>query len=75
MAQAPEPLKAYKVNDILVFASRGSDAKVLAAPQIRPMEEWREDVAAWVALRAERAPELDELKDNSRTDAYIHNPS
>lgn len=75
MAQAPEPLKAYKVNDMLVFASRGSDAKVLAAPEIRPVEEWREDVAAWVALRAERTPELDDLKDHSRTEAYIHSTS
>lgn len=75
MAQAPEPLKAYKVNDMLVFASRGSDAKVLAAPQIRSMVEWREDVSAWVALRAERTPELDELKDQNQTEAYIHSAS
>jgi len=65
-------LKAYKVNDILVFANRGTEAKSLASPLIRPVEEWREDVAAWVALRAERAPELDHLKDENRTEAYIH---
>ena len=45
-------LRAYKVEHILVFASRGTEAKLLAAPKLRPMEEWREDVAAWVALRA-----------------------
>ena len=71
MAQAPESLKAYKVNDMLVFATRGTEAKVLAAPEIKPMKEWQEDVAGWVALRAERTPELDELIDHSRGEAYI----
>ena len=49
-------LRAYTVNGIVVFAGRGTEAKSLAAPRIRPVEEWREDVGAWVALRAERAP-------------------
>jgi len=70
--QAPQPLKAYRVREHLVFATRGTEAKVLAAPQIRPMEEWREDVAGWVALRAEREPEMDALKDPEKTEAYIH---
>ena len=65
-------LRAYKVQDILVFASRGTEAKLLAAPEIRPMSEWREDVAGWVALRAERTPEADALYDNSKTEPYIH---
>ncbi|WP_320819428.1 hypothetical protein [Thalassolituus sp.] len=65
-------LRAYKVEHILVFASRGTEAKLLAAPKLRPMEEWREDVAAWVALRAGRAPELDELVDDSKEEPYIH---
>ena len=38
-------LQAYKVEQVLVFATRGTEAKMLAAPLIRPMEEWREDVA------------------------------
>ena len=65
-------LRAYKVEHILVFASRGTEAKLLAAPKLRPMEEWREDVAAWVAPRAGRAPELDELVDGSKEEPYIH---
>ncbi|WP_300425780.1 hypothetical protein [uncultured Thalassolituus sp.] len=65
-------LRAYKVQEILVFAGRGTEAKLLAAPQLRPNEEWKADVAAWVALRAERTPELDELADPSRTEPYIH---
>lgn len=65
-------LRAYKVEHILVFASRGTEAKLLAAPKLRPMEEWREDVAAWVALRAGRTPELDELVDKDKNDPYIH---
>lgn len=65
-------LRAYKVEQIVVFASRGTEAKILAAPQIRPPAEWREDVAAWVALRAERAPELDALWDQQKTEPYIH---
>lgn len=68
-------LRAYKVNEILVFAGRGTEAKMLAAPMIRPTEEWREDVAAWVALRAERTPELDDLVDPERTEPYIHQPN
>lgn len=72
MPQAPQPLKAYKVNEHLVFATRGTEAKILAAPLIRPVEEWREDVAAWVALRAEREPTMDDLKDPSKTEAYIY---
>ncbi len=64
-------LRAYKVNDILVYASRGTEAKTMAAPMIRPVEEWRKDVSAWVALRAERAPELDAQWDESRTEPYI----
>src|SRR5690606_35293541 len=68
-------LQAYKVEHLLVFAFRGTEAKVLAAPQLRPMEEWREDVAAWVALRADRSPELDHLVDPARTEPYIHGPS
>ena len=65
-------MRAYKVQDIVVFASRGTEAKLLAAPEIRPAEEWREDVAAWVALRAERAPELDDKVDTGKTEPYIH---
>lgn len=65
-------LQAYKVEQVLVFATRGTEAKMLAAPLIRPMEEWREDVASWVALRSERAPEFDELYDPQRTEPYVH---
>lgn len=68
-------LRAYKVQNILVFSNRGTEAKLLAAPVLRPVEEWREDVSAWVALRAERSPELDELVDPERTEPYIHNPA
>ncbi|MDK2776323.1 MAG: hypothetical protein KYX62_01515 [Pseudomonadota bacterium] len=68
-------LQAYKVEQILVFASRGTEAKMLAAPLLRPVEEWREDVAAWVALRAERMPELDELADPQKTGPYVHDAS
>lgn len=75
MPKAPDPLKAYQVEDMLVFASRGTEAKVLASPQIRSTAEWREDVAAWVALRAERTPEFDDLVDLSKTEPYIHRPS
>lgn len=74
MPQAPQPLKAYKVNEYLVFATRGTEAKILAAPLIRPVDEWREDVAGWVALRAEREPEMDDMKDPHKTEAYIYNP-
>lgn len=75
MPQAPMPLKAYKVQDMLVFATKGTEAKLLAAPRIRAVEEWRIEVGAWVALRAEREPQLDELLDPSRTEAYIHEAS
>ncbi|MDF1764435.1 MAG: hypothetical protein P1U57_13580 [Oleibacter sp.] len=64
-------LRAYRVQNHLVYANRGTEAKILAAPKIRPAEEWREDVAAWVALRAERAPELDKDVDATATEAYI----
>lgn len=69
------PLQAYKVQDVLVFASRGTEAKLLAAPLIRANEEWREDVSAWVALRSERTPELDNLVDPTKTEPYIHTAS
>ncbi|WP_430462186.1 hypothetical protein ACQUQU_05175 [Thalassolituus sp. LLYu03] len=68
-------LRAYKVQEFLVFASRGTEAKMLAAPRIRSEAEWREDVSAWVALRAERAPELDELVNPDATEAYIQEAS
>ena len=64
-------MRAYKVEHILVFADRGTEAKMLAAPKLRPNEEWREDVAAWVALRAERAPELDDQVDPTQIEPYI----
>ncbi|MDO6683317.1 MULTISPECIES: hypothetical protein [unclassified Oceanobacter] len=65
-------LQAYKVEHILVFTNKGTEAKLLAAPRLRPMEEWREDVAGWVALRAERTPEFDHLADPTATEPYIH---
>jgi len=65
-------LRAYKVQDVVVFAGRGTEAKLLAAPTLRPTEEWRADVAGWVALRAERSPELDDLVDPTKTEPYIH---
>ncbi len=65
-------LQAYKVEQILVFASRGTEAKMLAAPLLRPVEEWREDVAAWVSLRAERMPALDDLADPEKNEPYVH---
>lgn len=64
-------LRAYRVEQYRVFATRGTEAKVLAAPLLRPMDEWREDVSAWVALRAERTPEHDHLLQPNKTDAYI----
>lgn len=63
-------LKAYKIGDLLVFAHKGTEAKLLAAPQIRSMEEWKQDVAGWVALRAERTPEEDHKVDPTRTEPY-----
>ena len=63
-------LKAYKVGDSLVFAHKGTEAKLLAAPLIRSNDEWKEDVAGWVALRAERTPELDHKVDPERTEPY-----
>lgn len=65
-------MQAYKVDKVLVFADKGTEAKMLAAPLIRPWEEWREDVAGWVALRAERRPDKDELIDPDATSPYIH---
>lgn len=65
-------LKAYKVESVLVFASRGTEAKILAASRLRAASEWREDVAAWVALRAERLPEMDSHLNPEATQAYIH---
>ena len=65
-------LQAYKVQDILVFSNKGTEAKLLAAPVIKSMDEWREDVAGWVALRAERTPELDDQLDSTRNEPYIH---
>ena len=64
-------LRAYRVEHILVYASRGTEAKILAAPKLRPTEEWREDVAAWVALRAERAPEMDARVNVEASEPYI----
>lgn len=64
-------MRAYKVEHILVFADRGTEAKLLAAPLLRPNEEWRADVDAWVALRAERAPELDDQVDKSKSEPYV----
>lgn len=68
-------LKAYKVNDILVFATRGTEAKLLAAPQIHPAEFWQNNVADWVALRAERTPEYDSKVDPSQTQPYLYDAS
>lgn len=65
-------MKAYRVKDLIVFAGRGTEAKVLAAPEIQPMEAWQQDVAAWVSLRAERAPEWDAKVDETATEPYIH---
>lgn len=64
-------LKAYKVNNILVFSDRGTQAKLLAAPLIHPASYWQENVADWVALRAERVPELDHKVDATQTQAYV----
>ena len=36
-------LQAYKVQDILVFSNKGTEAKLLAAPVIKSMDEWREE--------------------------------
>jgi hypothetical protein len=65
-------LQAYKVGHILVFSNKGTEAKMLAAPLLRPWQEWREDVAAWVALRSERAPDLDHLLDPACQEPYVH---
>ena len=64
-------LRAYRVEHILVYADRGTEAKILAAPKLKPMEEWQKDVAAWVALRAERAPEMDAKVDMNAVTPYI----
>lgn len=68
-------LKAYKVKNVLVFASRGTEAKLLAAPKIHPEEFWRENVADWVALRAERTPEHDHLINPSQSQPYLYDAS
>lgn len=65
-------LQAYKVENILVFANKGTEAKMLAAPQIRAWDVWQQDAAAWVALRAERSPDLDHLADPDATEPYIY---
>ena len=65
-------LRAYRVKNILVFASRGTEAKLLAAPLIHPNEFWQENVADWVALRAEPAPEENHKLDASRTEPYVY---
>lgn len=64
-------LKAYKVNNYIVYANKGTEAKLLAAPMIRSNTEWCEDVAGWVALRAERAPEFDTEVDIHAKAPYI----
>lgn len=64
-------LLAYSVDNIIVFAQRGTEAKLLAAPKLRDMSAWREDVAAWVALRADRKPELDCRVDQTMQEPYI----
>lgn len=66
-------LKAYKVQDIVVFSDRGTQAKLLAAPLIAEAAYWQQHADAWVALRAERVPEFDHLVDPEQTQAYIHN--
>ncbi len=63
-------LKAYKVRELLVFSYKGTEAKLLAAPLIRTDEEWQKNVSEWVALRAERMPELDHQLDPTRTEPY-----
>lgn len=64
-------LLAYKVRHILVFATRGTEAKLLAAPLLESNEYWHENVDKWVALRAERSPELDALCDPQQSAAYV----
>ena len=65
------PMRAYRVRHLLVFAHKGTEAKLLAAPELRPMSEWQQDVSAWVALRADREPRLDDQLDRHQTEAYI----
>lgn len=65
-------LRAYKVKNILVFATRGTEAKLLAAPLIQPNEFWQENVADWVALSVEPAPAEDHKLDASRTEPYVY---
>lgn len=65
-------LKAYKINDVLVFATRGTEAKLLAAPKVQSAEYWRDNAAEWVALRAERTPEFDHLINPNQTEPYLH---
>lgn len=64
-------LKAFVVGTIKVAAFNGSDAKVLAAPLIKPNDEWCNDVTAWVALRAERDLNGDASLDQTQKEAYI----
>lgn len=65
------PMRAYRVRHLLVFARKGTEAKLLAAPELRPMSEWQQDVSAWVALRANREPALDDQLDASQAEPYI----
>ncbi|MFY9179990.1 MAG: hypothetical protein WAO12_09485 [Venatoribacter sp.] len=65
-------LCAYKIHNVIVFAHKGTEAKLLAAPLIKPNEYWRNNVAEWVRLRAERDESLDHLWDASRTTPYVH---
>ena len=65
-------MQAYKVETVLVFANKGTEAKMIAAPLLRPWEDWRADVAGWVALRAERVPDFDHLADPAAVKPYVH---
>ncbi|ASP39553.1 hypothetical protein CHH28_13090 [Bacterioplanes sanyensis] len=64
-------MRAYRVRHLLVFAHKGADAKMLAAPELRPMAEWQQDVSAWVALRADREPQHDDQLDANKSEPYI----
>ena len=65
-------LHAYKVREVLVFATRGTHAKLTAAPILNSGKYWSENVTEWVALRAERTPEFDHLVDNTQTEPYVY---
>ncbi|CAH0991299.1 hypothetical protein SIN8267_01401 [Sinobacterium norvegicum] len=64
-------LKAFRVGDstwkepqcIIVFAFKGTDAKVLGSDYI--------DWPNWLTLRAERAPDHDQYLVADATEAYI----